>query len=186
MVAGAEGKTKDRVREGSREDRVIDERTALLDDPIAAWRWLNERRETLIGGIRARRDEQGDYWTTRAGAIGYQLRSDPAQPPPTFDLIVRDVTPQTTILDVGAGAGRLALPLAARAQLVTAVEPNAFLRQLLQADATTAGLFPQRLQIVAANWEEAEVAPAAWHFSAWPANRCIAPYSNSRMGMGPT
>src|SRR5262249_12312442 len=38
--------------------------------------------------------------------------------------LAHEVTPATTLLDVGGGAGRLALPLAVRCRHVTVVEPS--------------------------------------------------------------
>lgn len=57
-----------------------------------------------------------------------------------------------TLIDVGAGAGRHALPLAERLEWVTAVEPSEGMRAQI----------PQRdnMTVVASNWEDAAVAPA--------------------------
>jgi SAM-dependent methyltransferase len=62
------------------------------------------------------------------------------------------VSPRKTLIDVGAGAGRHALPLAERLEWVTAVEPSEGMRAQI----------PRRdnMTVVASNWEDAAVAPA--------------------------
>ena len=60
--------------------------------------------------------------------------------------------PRKTLIDVGAGAGRHAVPLAERLEWVTAVEPSEGMRAQI----------PHRdnMTVVASTWEDAEVAPA--------------------------
>lgn len=133
---------------------------ALADDAVARWRWLIARREAIIGAIRERTGNREDYWTARAGTYGNALRSRPDAPNPILDLLLAEpsINAGATLLDVGAGAGRFAIPLARAVRAVTAVEPSAALRAILREDATAAGL--SNLRIVEAAWEEAEVEPA--------------------------
>src|SRR5262245_5314463 len=72
--------------------------------------------------------------------------------------LAREVTPATTLLDVGAGAGRFALPLALRCKHVTAVEPSSSMGETLRHLATEVGIV--NVTLVARPWEEAEVEPA--------------------------
>lgn len=132
----------------------------VADDALARWRYLVARREAVIGEVRARHGDPGDYWTARSATMGPQLRVDPAQAPPPLDLLLAAVGPTSSVLDVGAGWGRFAVPLARAARVVTAVEPSASLRALLRENAARAGIDDARLRIVEAGWEEAEVAPA--------------------------
>jgi SAM-dependent methyltransferase len=69
-------------------------------------------------------------------------------------------TPETTVLDVGAGPGRHTLPLARVARRVTAVEPSAAMRELLTAGVEREGL--NNVEVVADEWPAARerVAPA--------------------------
>lgn len=63
-----------------------------------------------------------------------------------------------TLLDVGAGTGRFAVPLARQVRQVVAVEPSpAMLAELTRA-AEAAGI--RNVTTVAARWEDAQVAPA--------------------------
>src|SRR6476646_5812725 len=61
-------------------------------------------------------------------------------------------SPSMTLIDVGAGTGRHATPLADRLEWVTAVEPSEGMRALI----------PPRdnMTVVASTWEDAAVAPA--------------------------
>lgn len=72
--------------------------------------------------------------------------------------LAQEVTPAATLLDVGAGAGRFALPLALRCKHVTVVEPSLSMGETLRHLATEAGI--ENLTFVARPWHEAEVAPA--------------------------
>jgi SAM-dependent methyltransferase len=72
--------------------------------------------------------------------------------------LAQAVTPATTLLDVGAGAGRFALPLALRCKHVTAVEPSPSMRETLCHLAAEAGI--ENVTLVARPWDEAEVEPA--------------------------
>lgn len=129
---------------------------ALADDALARWRWLIARREAAIDAIRARTGDRGDYWSARAPAAGRVMRA--GEPNPALDLVRAAVGRETTVLDVGAGMGRFAIPLAAVAREVTAVEPHPAMLAPLREDAAAAGL--ANLRVVAATWEAAAVAPA--------------------------
>lgn len=63
----------------------------------------------------------------------------------------------STVLDVGAGGGRLAIPLAEVCAQVTAVEPSEAMRK--QLIATAAAWDVRNINVVAGTWEEAEVVP---------------------------
>jgi SAM-dependent methyltransferase len=72
--------------------------------------------------------------------------------------IVREVTPAMTVLDVGGGAGRFALPLALGCQHVTVVEPSPSMGESLRQLAAESGI--HNVSLVATRWEDAEVEPA--------------------------
>lgn len=64
----------------------------------------------------------------------------------------------TTVLDVGGGAGRFALPLATRAKHVTVVEPSEEAVGMLQERAADAGL--SNITAITERWEDANVEAA--------------------------
>lgn len=71
-----------------------------------------------------------------------------------FELVGDD----TEVLDVGGGAGRLALPLATRARHVTVVDPSEDSVELLKSRMEEAGL--TNVTVVNEPWEDADVPPA--------------------------
>jgi 2-polyprenyl-3-methyl-5-hydroxy-6-metoxy-1,4-benzoquinol methylase len=105
---------------------------------------------------RARGDvEYADLWS----ALAERFRDDPHR---KDDAVVNYLsgwlTPESTVLDVGGGAGRYALPLALRAKHVTVVDPSPSMLEHFRASATEAGI--TNVSAVQAGWEEAEVEPA--------------------------
>ena len=118
---------------------------AVLDvDWAAHWRTLVQAREAQIGGSHS-----DDWWAPRAGLFASQMRI-------TSDWFVEFLEPwlrpTATLLDVGAGTGRYAAPLARRLDWVTAVEPSQSMRErIAPADNMT---------VIGSSWEDAEPAPA--------------------------
>ena len=104
---------------------------------------------------RIRRVRPADTWTESAT----QFKADPRR---TGDGLVNELRsrlkPGETLLDVGAGGGRLALPLALTCQSVTAVEPSPSMCTVLRetADEFSIG----NVSIVEAGWLDASVQPA--------------------------
>ena len=77
---------------------------------------------------------------------------------PTVNALLALIDSDTTILDVGGGAGRFALPLATRAKHVTVVEPSEEAVGMLQERAAEAGL--SNITVITERWEDADVEAA--------------------------
>lgn len=77
---------------------------------------------------------------------------------PTVNALFALIDSDTTILDVGGGAGRFALPLATRAKHVTVVEPSEEAVGMLQERAAKAGL--PNITVISERWEDADVEAA--------------------------
>ena len=104
--------------------------------------------------IKARHDESGghrdpSYWDRRAPTFA---RSTNHRVDGFMEVVAPYLSARKTLIDVGAGAGRHALPLAERLEWVTAVEPSEGMRAQIPAR--------DNMTVVASGWEEAEVAPA--------------------------
>ena len=106
--------------------------------------------------------EHGDGHHVHGGHGGFSYtnrprdihRTDDPAVNALFDLIDSD----TTVLDVGGGAGRFALPLATRAKHVTVVEPSEEAVGMLRERAAEAGL--SNITVIRERWEDADVEAA--------------------------
>jgi hypothetical protein len=108
------------------------------------WKRVVADRATLAAG-----HADPGYWDRRAPSFA---RSTRARADEFLQVIEPYLSPSKTLIDVGAGAGRHAIPLAARLEWVTAIEPSQGMRaQMAPLDNMT---------VIASTWEDAEVAPA--------------------------
>jgi SAM-dependent methyltransferase len=91
-------------------------------------------------------------------ALGSSFKADPRRRnDPEIIRVLQDVQSTSTVLDVGGGAGRFALPLALHCQHVTVVEPSPSMGNSMLHLAAEAGI--TNVSLVATTWEEAEVEP---------------------------
>jgi 2-polyprenyl-3-methyl-5-hydroxy-6-metoxy-1,4-benzoquinol methylase len=122
----------------------------------AAWAEAVRSEHEQADRVRASAAES-DYWKPFAhrfhAASGGDGGGDPG-----LGTLLDLVRPEHTVLDVGAGAGRIALPAAKKCRRVTAVEPSKAMRERLAAQMAEWGV--TNLDVVASTWEEA-VAPVA-------------------------
>src|SRR6202795_5402574 len=111
-----------------------------------------ERWRSLVADRVAAAEAAGQvdpsYWDRRAPTFARSTRARDG----FLDVVKPHLAPSKTLVDVGAGAGRHAVPLAESLEWVTAVEPSEGMRALI----------PPRdnMTIVASTWEDAAVAPA--------------------------
>jgi len=113
-------------------------------DWVEQWRQLVREREVASHGHSDPR-----YWDRRAASFA---RTTAGRADQFIEVLAPFLSPRKTLIDVGAGAGRHAVPLAERLEWVTAVEPSEGMRSHLPA-------LPN-LTVVASAWEDADVAPA--------------------------
>lgn len=113
--------------------------------------WVERWRKLVLDRENASSHGHSDprYWDRRAPAFA---RSTTGRADHFLAVVEPYVSPRKTLIDVGAGAGRHAVPLAGRLEWVTAVEPSEGMRANLPA-------LPN-LTVIASAWEDAEVAPA--------------------------
>ena len=71
-----------------------------------------------------------------------------------LEAIALFVEPEETLIDVGGGAGRIALPLALRCRETINIEPSPGMKAVFEALAAAAGI--PRASVVQAHWLEAE------------------------------
>ncbi len=91
-------------------------------------------------------------WST----LAQRFKDDPRRSDdPVVNLLAGWLTPDSTVLDVGGGAGRHALPLALRSKHVTVVDPSPSMLNALRESAADAGI--ENVTAVEAGWDEASV-----------------------------
>lgn len=134
------------------------EQAARPIDYAVRWAAMVEARREHMDALYARVDRTtANYWATRRDffrpSVARQLGPDPF-----LARVLTHITAHTTVLDVGAGGGRYAIPLAAHAGEVVAVEPAAPMVEVMREEAARAGV--HNLRIVPHPWGDAEVAPA--------------------------
>jgi hypothetical protein len=119
-------------------------RLPIKIDWVEQWRSLVAERAAAAGG-----HSDPGYWDRRAPTFA---RSTQARSDAFLDVIGPYLSPAKTLIDVGAGSGRHAIPLSERLEWVTAVEPSEGMRAQI----------PHRdnMTIVASTWQDAAVAPA--------------------------
>ena len=119
------------------------------------WKTMVETEHAQSEKMRGHIPPPADHWQPYA----QQFRADPRR---TDDLLLNrlltEVAPHSTVLDVGAGGGRLALPLALRCRHLVAVEPSSSMGAVLREQAS--GFSIDNVSLVEATWEIAEVEPA--------------------------
>jgi SAM-dependent methyltransferase len=129
-----------------------------MSSALDTWRAIVLARQRQMDAAYDRlRRTSTDFWDRRAErfrALGLRLAEDDLG----LRLLRRFTTAESTVLDVGAGAGRYARAIAPHVGRVVAVEPNGALTEHLRADAAADGL--DNIDVVEARWEEATVAPA--------------------------
>lgn len=128
-------------------------------DWVRRWRELVEGREAQAERARGGQVMRtaGGYWDQRAAGFRQGVAGRTGETDEVLAVMERFLTPDTTVLDVGAGVGRYAVPLTQRVKQVTAVEPSSGMREFMSQDAAAAGV--KNLEVVAESWEDATVQP---------------------------
>jgi SAM-dependent methyltransferase len=145
-------------------DKLLRSTVADMDPAAARWRRLVKARLAEAERLRAGAGATGgDYWNkTRARRFADRITT--AETDPFLARLKRVTGAKTTVLDVGAGAGRFSIALAPRVKEVVAVDPSQAMVKLLRRRAKDAGA--SNVRAVVSNWEDADVAPADVVFSA--------------------
>lgn len=105
-----------------------------VEEAAAAYREMVLANRAAIEAIEGERPPGHDYWASRASSFR------PGRTPlPELGVLLALAQPGDTWLDIGAGAGRFAVPLAGHVGRVVAVEPSPSMREGLAEAAREAG-----------------------------------------------
>ena len=116
--------------------------------------WKDRTETHHAQSIRAQGENElpDDFWRPFAS----HFRADPHRTDdPVLERLVREVDSTKSVLDVGGGAGRLALPLALRCRRVTVVEPSESMLEELGKAVRDGEI--SNIDVVQGQWEEVEV-----------------------------
>lgn len=112
--------------------------------------WAERVRANREQAERLRETMGGDFYAPVSGLFV----ADPRRTgEPVLEVLQALARPEDTWLDIGAGAGRYALPLALRVRAVIAVEPSAGMRRALRTGLGEHGI--ENLRVVPGTWPEA-------------------------------
>jgi SAM-dependent methyltransferase len=131
-------------------------------DALAAWAALVAGDAEQVPRVREPEPE-GDYYRPIAAHFAAGTRPNPELP--ALEALAE---PGDTWVDIGAGGGRLAVPLARRVARVIAIEPSAAMREVLAGAIAEAGV--ANVEVRDARWPDAaasttvDVAMAAHSF----------------------
>ncbi len=118
---------------------------------IERWREMILREHAQSDSMRPV-PREADFWTPYARNFGTNPRREGDE---LLDFLLTQVTPEDTLIDVGAGGGRLALPLALHCCRVVAVEPSPSMCAVLRETAAEHNI--DNVSLVDSDWLNATV-----------------------------
>jgi SAM-dependent methyltransferase len=125
---------------------VADSLRPAVDDALAAWRARVAADKEQVERAREVADPADFY-----APVTSRFRMDPRRPDdPSLNALLTLARNSDTWLDVGAGGGRYALPLALAVQSVIAIDPSPSMLAALREDAAAAGI--SNVSTVEARW----------------------------------
>jgi SAM-dependent methyltransferase len=117
-----------------------------VSDALAAWRARVVADKEQVDRAREVQDPADFY-----APVTSRFRMDPRRTDdPSLNALLSLVRPHDVWLDVGAGGGRYALPLALRVREVVAIDPSPAMLAVLREDAATFGI--ENVSVIEARW----------------------------------
>ena len=121
---------------------------------IERWREMILREHAQSDSMKPE-PREADFWNPYAR----NFRTDPRREgDELLDFLLPQVTPEDTLIDVGAGGGRLALPLALHCRRVVAVEPSPSMCAVLRETAAEHNI--DNVSLIESDWLNATVEQA--------------------------
>ena len=135
--------------------------TAARTDTDAVGRWralVRARREQMEAQLAALGGPPDDWWSARGGVLARGIGEPAATPPWGLTQIAERLERTDTLIDVGAGAGRYAVPLSRVLGHVTLIEPSPAMAE--RARSQFAAAERSNFDLLESGWMEAEVEPS--------------------------
>ena len=126
-----------------------------MNSSAKKWLAMVQAEHAQTERLRDQPNPHDDHWH----GMTVSFRADPHRTDdPLLDRLALHVQPHHTLIDVGSGPGRLALPLALRCRHLTAVEPSPAMAQAFLEEAGNHNI--QNVSLVESTWEDAQTQPA--------------------------
>ncbi len=126
-----------------------------VTDWLALWRQLASKHPFPQDSDETKPDQQ-DYWQGRARDFHAQVRRRWAEEHNSSrDVVLARVSQSSTVLDIGAGTGAWAIPLAPHVRKVTALEASPAMIEVLRESLDEAGV--DNVEIVQGRWQDLQV-----------------------------
>jgi len=129
-----------------------------VTDWILLWRQLAESQSHICRQGNAP-DKAGDPWKERARSFSEGMRKRWAKADTHRDFITSMLTanPESTVIDIGAGTGGWAIPMARHARTVTALEPSSGMIAVMKENILAEAI--ANIDIVQGSWPDTRVVP---------------------------
>ena len=125
-----------------------------ITDWKALWQSLVEiKKESRLRCIET--PAEGDIWQAKARAFDTRVKQRWQKPDTSRKTVLSYLTPDCSILDIGAGTGAWAMLFAQHARQVTAVDPSPAMRGILLENLQEGGF--SNVQVLETPWPETEV-----------------------------
>lgn len=124
----------------------------MTDDWRTLWRAL--ATEDVQAGPEGEQ-QMVARWRRVAQELDAATGKRPNYPDPLLDFLLSRLTPDMTVLDIGAGVGRWTVPIARKVRHVTAIEPTAGMREVLQE--RLHALHVTNVAVLAESWKDVHV-----------------------------
>ncbi len=120
---------------------------------IINWSELQKVMRSGYNRRRARGEDPGSMWDKRAKRFNESMMQHPERA--ERQIANLNLNPEYTVLDVGAGTGRLAIPIARKVKGVTAIDPSKGMLACLTENMEKEGL--TNIVCVNKRWEDVEL-----------------------------
>lgn len=87
-------------------------------------RWNELWRMARLNSQKRKREDVISYWNNRAESFNETTSLEQSIQRAKTQVSKMDLNPEDTVLDIGSGNGRLAIPIAKKVKSVTAIEPS--------------------------------------------------------------
>lgn len=124
--------------------------------------WAALWRELVLGpgknGLReGERVDSEEVWKRKSRSLDAHAKRKAAGTDPIRDFVLSRVGKDISVLDIGVGTGKWAIPLAPRVRHVTALDPSPSMLGVLRENVAEQGI--ENVRVVQGSWPETEVQP---------------------------